>query len=197
MSFILPGIVLACGLVLITREPSSNKASFMSSSRELAMKLIARSRKGSAVVFDFDETLFDPNKIIGTMYVGSRAYWNADRRALPLYQPIVEMCDVLKFAVAKGMYVILITARPDNNITKATVLNNFKNQSMQIHELHCNPNYPRHMNFKAKLRAKISAQRPIILTIGDQWGDVNESNTYDWIKLPNKKELIMMTSLKT
>jgi len=196
MSFVLPAVALACGLILITYESTDLKPDFMASSREIAMKLIARSPKGSAVIFDFDDTLFDPQTIIETAHVGTRAYWNADRKAIPMYKPIVEMCDVLKFAVARGMYIVLITARPDNHITKLTILHNFKKQRMQIHELHCNPHYPRHMNFKAKLRQKIKLQRPIVLTIGDQWGDVNESDGYDWIKLPNSREPLMLSSLK-
>lgn len=195
MSFMFAAFTLACGLILITQESSNLKTNTLAHYRELAMKLIAESPKGSAVVFDFDDTLFDPQTIMEYSHTGTRDYWNADRKAIPMYKPITEMCDVLKFAVAKGMYIVLITARPDNYMTKQTLLHNFKKQKMQLHELHCNPNYPRHMNFKSKLRQKIHVQRPIILTIGDQWGDVNETS-YDWIKLPNSSEPLALSSLK-
>ena len=132
MSFVVPAVALACGLILITYESTDYKLNFMSSSREIAMKLIAKSPKGSAVVFDFDDTLFDPQTIIETSHVGTKAYWNADRKAIPLYKPIVEMCDVLKFAVARGMYIVLITARPDNYMTKLTILHNFKRQKLEF-----------------------------------------------------------------
>jgi predicted secreted acid phosphatase len=197
MSFVLPAIVLACGLVLVTHEARDPTPTFMSAARRAAMERISRAPKGSAVVFDFDDTLFDPHSVADTAHVGSRAYWNADRRAVPLYRPIVEMCDVLKFAVARGMYIVIITARPDNRATKQTVLHNFKKQRMQIQELPCSPHYPRHMNFKARLRQKLQLSRPIILTIGDQWGDVNEPDGYDWIKLPTKQEPLLVSSLPT
>ena len=71
---------------------------------------------------------------------------------------------------------------------------NFNHQKMKLHEYHANDAYPRLQNFKSVLRKGISVVRPIGLTVGDQWTDVNES-TYNWVKLPTQKDPVLYTSL--
>ena len=71
---------------------------------------------------------------------------------------------------------------------------NFKHNHMKLHEYHANDHYPRLQNFKSVLRKNISIVRPIGLTVGDQWTDVNESN-YNWVKLPTQKDPVLYTSL--
>jgi predicted secreted acid phosphatase len=103
------------------------------------------------------------------------------------------MCDVLKYATSAGMYITLITARPNTNTTRSIVMANFKHNNLSLHEYHANDHYPKLKNFKAILRKNISIVRPIGLTVGDAWTDVNES-TYNWVKLPTQKDPILYTS---
>lgn len=196
-SLAVPLGVFFLGLFLIVgkeRDGIETVNDHLNRARTLAMGHIKRLPKGTMIVFDFDDTLFDPHTVIGYRHAGKREFWHGERRALPLYRPLQPICDVLKFAVAQGMYVTLITARPDTISTKQIILQNFKHQHMQLHELHCNPDYPQNNNFKALLRRKIHTFRPIGLTIGDQWTDVNECD-YHYIKLPNTKEPMLHTTL--
>lgn len=196
MDLALPLGVFFAGLFLIVGKEDSlvSVPGELDRARTLCIAHISRLPKGSMVVFDFDDTLFDPGRVIGHAHSGSREFALGERKALPLYQPIRPMCDVLKYAVAAGMYVTLITARPNTHVTRQVVMANFKHQSMKLHEYHANDHYPRLHNFKAALRRRITAVRPIGLTVGDQWTDVNES-TYDWVKLPTQHDPVMYTSL--
>lgn len=195
--FALPLAVFFAGLFLIVGKEDAlvSIPGELDRARSLCIECISKLPKGSIVVFDFDDTLFDPNTVIGHAHAGSRDFALGDRKALPLYRPIKQICDVLKYAVSSGMYITLITARPNTTMTRNIVIANFKHQKMQLHEFHANDNYPKLHNFKSILRKNISIVRPIGLTIGDQWTDVNESTGYNWVKLPTQKEPIMYTSL--
>jgi hypothetical protein len=196
-SVALPLGVFFAGLFLIVGKEDSlvSLPGELDRARKLCIEHISKLPKGSMIVFDFDDTLFDPNTIIGHVHSGSREFAYGERKALPLYKPIRQICDVLKYSSAAGMYITLITARPNTNLTKNIVMANFKNQHMKLHEYHANDHYPLLNNFKAILRKNITLVRPIGLTIGDQWTDVNDSDTYNWVKLPNQKDHILYTSL--
>tara|TARA_B100000676_G_scaffold311007_1_gene379358 strand:+ start:1224 stop:1814 length:591 start_codon:yes stop_codon:yes gene_type:complete len=196
MSIALPLTIFFAGLFLIVgkEEPASSIIGQLEKARTSCIEHISKLPKGTMIVFDFDDTLFYPRKVVGYTHSGARDFAFGNRKALPLYQPIQQICDVLKYAVACGMYICLITARPDTASTKHIVLANFKHQKMQLHEFHANSNYPELNNFKAALRKNMIKFRPIGLTVGDAWTDVNESN-YAWVKLPTQKEPFMYTNL--
>jgi predicted secreted acid phosphatase len=192
---LLPAALIVAGVVLLTSDSPSVEQP-LARARRLATEILTSAPRGSAVVFDFDDTLFDPHAVIDHIHADSRDFsYGAVRKAVPLYRPIRPICDTLRFAVAHGMYVILITARPDNRLTRATVLANLRHQKLTIHELHASKDYPLHTPFKAKLRAQINQRRRIALTIGDQWGDVNAADGYHWIKLPTRREPLLLSSL--
>lgn len=195
-SIALPLGVFFAGLFLIVGKEESlvSVPGELDRARTICIEWISKLPQGSVIVFDFDDTLFDPNIVIGHVHSGARDFAHGDRKALPLYRPIVQICDVLKYAVSCGMYITLITARPNTNTSRNIVMANFKNQKMKLHEYHANENFPKLHNFKAVLRKNISLVRPVGLTIGDQWTDVNES-TYNWVKLPTSKDPILYTSL--
>ena len=192
----LPLSVFFAGLFLIVGKEESlvSLQGELDRARTLCIDCISKLPKGSVIVFDFDDTLFDPNTVIGHVHSGARDFAYGERKALPLYRPIIQLCDVLKYAVSCGMYITLITARPNTNATRNIVMANFKNQKMKLHELHANDHFPRLQNFKSVLRKNISIVRPIGLTIGDQWTDINEAN-YHWVKLPTQKDPVLYTSL--
>lgn len=197
-TFAIPLCVFFAGLFLIVgkEKPLLTISSLLDEARTIGIECIGKLPRGSVIVFDFDDTLFDPDVVIGYVHSGSREFAFGNRKALPLYKPIRQICDVLKYATAAGMYITLITARPNTSITKQIVLANFKHQKMQLHEFHANDHYPKHNNFKATLRKQIAAFRPIGLTIGDSWPDVHQSENYHWIKLPSKRENAMHTSIQ-
>lgn len=192
-TLLLPGLILFLGLFIVVgnEEPAQTLSSKVEQAQGLAMECIRTMPRGSMVIFDFDHTLFNPDIIVDHVYVTDA---HQRRRAIPIYKPIVPMCLVLQFAVSRGMYVTMITARPDTATSKRIVLENFRRNGMQLHEYHANPNYPKMNNFKAEIRSKISKIRPIALTIGDQWTDVNEA-TYHFIKLPTARDPILRASL--
>tara|TARA_B110000027_G_scaffold126292_1_gene144511 strand:+ start:722 stop:1324 length:603 start_codon:yes stop_codon:yes gene_type:complete len=196
-SLALPLGVFFAGLFLIVGKEESmvSVPGELDRARTLCIDWISKLPKGSVVVFDFDDTLFDPNTVIDHVHSGGRDFANGNRKALPLYRPIVQICDVLKYAVSAGMYITLITARPNTNVSRSIVMANFKHNHMKLHEYYANDNFPRLQNFKAVLRKNISIVRPIGLTIGDQWTDVNESTSYNWVKLPTQKDPVLYTSL--
>ncbi len=200
-SYALPLTVFFAGLFLIVaKDNGADQVLTMDDVRSLAIQHISRLPKGTMIVFDFDDTLFDPHTIIDHAYAGKREFWHGERRALPLYKPVQHMCDVLKYASAAGMYITLITARPDTVTTKQVVLYNFQKQKMQLHEYHANSEYPHGKDFKARIREKIQKFRPIGLTIGDQWGDIKVSGgrdpPYHFIKLRSSRDPLIFTSLR-
>lgn len=191
-------IVFVCIALSLLRRPSETAASAIQRARDLAMRHIGTCAPGSAVVFDFDDTLFDPHVVVDMIHAGTRPFWNGDRRALPLYRPIGPMCDVLRFAASRSMHIVVITARPDTPTTRAIILRNFRKHDLHIHEMHANPHYPEHRDFKAAVRRRIQdAGRPVVLTIGDQWPDVADARGYPWIKLPSRTSPRMITSLSS
>lgn len=196
MNLALPLGIFFAGLFLIVgkEESSFSVSGELDKARTLCIKCISKLPRGTMIVFDFDDTLFDPKTCTGFVHSGSREFALGDRKALPLYKPIVQMCDVLKYAVSCGMYITVITARPNTVMTKQIIMANFRKHKLELHEFHANEHYPRLKNFKATLRKNISAFRPIGLTIGDQWTDVNESQ-YAWVKLPTLRDPILYTSL--
>lgn len=201
-NYALPLGVFFAGLFLIvgSRGGAGEGRLTLEDVRSLAIQHISKLPKGSMIVFDFDDTLFDPRTVVDHVYGGNREFWSGDRKALPLYKPIVQICDILRYAAAAGMYITLITARKDTIATKQIILQNFKKQKMVLHEYHANNGEPSNKKkFKARLRKNIEAFRPIGLTVGDQWGDVQDtrgSTSTPFIKLPNAKEPILLTSLK-
>ena len=196
MSLAIPVGIFFAGLFLIVGKEESlvSLPGELDRARKISIDCISKLPKGSIIIFDFDDTLFDPHTVIGYVHSGSRDFALGDRKAVPIYKPITQICDVLKFATAAGMFITLITARPNTNATKNIVMANFQKQRLKLHEFHANDNFPHHQNFKSVLRKHISLVRPIGLTIGDQWTDVNESH-YDWVKLPTQRDPILYTSL--
>lgn len=195
MSFAWPLIAVAAGMVLISSTPSEpDRQSSYQKARKLALQYLRKVPKGSVVIFDFDYTLFDPGIVIDQEFTGVRRIWNGDRRAIPIYKPITEIIDILQVAASMGHYVVLITARTDSAQTRAVVNANFRRRGM-----HYNLFFGAHENstptFKAELRKKLAERYNVVLTIGDQWGDVRAPGQAAWLKLPDRHDLALYSSL--
>lgn len=188
----------------------------LSAARAFALDvLVRRSRAGDIVVFDFDDTLFDPDKVVDVTHMDVSAYANTAfgpaQQAVPLYAPIEPMMDVLRFALSQGLDVVVLTARTHDRRMLRTVSENLRRQGIRLSDVDVydarNARLPTtsciigrraglddRSSFKAQVRRRISQSWRVVLTIGDRWADVDDPGDAAWVKLPAKDDPIMQTS---
>lgn len=141
--------------------------------------------KNRTIVFDFDDTLvytrpYNPFEINVVEYTKNRE---------PIFYlpPIEQMCNVARLAKKNGYVIIIITARPPTS-EKATIAN-LNAYNIPYDLVYCDKYKGTNIKFKQQLREKLSKQCNIIMTIGDQWWDVeNPGKECIGIKLPSPKE---------
>lgn len=188
-------IAAAAGLLLVTKDRPRSRSDLLDEARTKALQTLRSAPRGSIVVFDFDETLVHPDQIVDWEYTGMRTVgWASDRMRVPIYAPIHPITDVLQIAARLGFRIVLITARYDTPQTRATVLANMRRRRLTMHEFHARPAGVG-VEFKAKIRARLARQRPVALTIGDQWFDVHEPGRAEWIKLPDHRDARLVSSM--
>ena len=138
-----------------------------------------------AIVFDFDDTLFytrpyKPFELTVVKYT---------KKNEPIFYlpPIEQMCNVLKLAKANGYIIIIITARPP--ISEKATIANMNAYNIPFDLVYCDKYKGSNIKFKQQLRKKLSKQCNIVMTIGDQWWDVEEpGKNCLGIKLPSPKD---------
>jgi len=141
--------------------------------------------KNRTLVFDFDDTLvytrpYNPFEINVVEYTKNRE---------PIFYlpPIEQMCNVVRLAKKNGYVIIIITARPPTS-EKATIAN-LNAYNIPYDLVYCDKYKGTNIKFKQQLREKLSKQCNIIMTIGDQWWDVeNPGKECIGIKLPSPKD---------
>ena len=141
--------------------------------------------KNRTIVFDFDDTLvytrpYKPFEINVVEYTKNRE---------PIFYlpPIEQMCNVARLAKKNGYVIIIITARPPTS-EKATIAN-LNAYNIPYDLVYCDKYKGTNIKFKQQLREKLSKQCKIIMTIGDQWWDVeNPGKDCIGIKLPTPKD---------
>lgn len=141
--------------------------------------------KNRTIVFDFDDTLvytrpYNPFEINVVEYTKNRE---------PIFYlpPIEQMCNVARLAKKNGYVIIIITARPPTS-EKATIAN-LNAYNIPYDLVYCDKYKGTNIKFKQQLREKLSKQCNIVMTIGDQWWDVeNPGKECIGIKLPSPKE---------
>ncbi len=141
--------------------------------------------KNRTIVFDFDDTLvytrpYKPFEINVVEYTKNRE---------PIFYlpPIEQMCNVARLAKKNGYVIIIITARPPSS-EKATIAN-LNAYNIPYDLVYCDKYKGTNIKFKQQLREKLSKQCKIIMTIGDQWWDVeNPGKGCIGIKLPTPKD---------
>lgn len=177
--------LLVGGMVLIMKEPDNLEAKFLHDARHFGMQVIADSRPGDIVVFDFDSTLVNPHIIQDYEHTGTQDMWAGSRRSIPIYAPIREMIDLCKYANSRNMHVVVITARPDTITMRSCIKANLEKHGVRIHELYgFSKNSGESLtNFKSLIRKRLSMYRQIVLTVGDRWPDVSDPGGAHWIKL--------------
>ncbi len=141
--------------------------------------------KNRTIVFDFDDTLvytrpYKPFEINVVEYTKNRE---------PIFYlpPIEQMCNVARLAKKNGYVIIIITARPPSS-EKATIAN-LNAYNIPYDLLYCDKYKGTNIKFKQQLREKLSKQCKLIMTIGDQWWDVeNPGKDCIGIKLPTPRD---------
>lgn len=208
-------LLLAYVFLFAPRRPlEQSVAGKLSDARSYALDVIVRgSRAGDVVVFDFDDTLFDPDKVVDVTHMDVSSCAHSDtfgsaQQAVPIYAPIEPMMDVLRFALSQKLDVVILTARTHDRRMLRVVSENLRRQGVSFsdRDLYTDAQTPTSFivgrraavddrpTFKAHFRKRLSLSRRIILTIGDRWTDVDEPGGAAWIKLPAKDDHIMVTS---
>lgn len=138
--------------------------------------------KKYTVIFDIDDTLvytdhqnlfpnrkFPDNLIPGYM----------------IFPGIQQMVEIIHLCKKLGFKVIIITARPYQS--ESSSKKNLEILNISYDEMYHNKNYP-DINFKIGLKQKLSKTNNIILSVGDQWPDLQGLEGSLCIKLPSYQD---------
>lgn len=134
------------------------------------------------VIFDIDDTLvytdhanLFPNKKFPNHWIPGYMVFPA----IPQMVRIIQLCKKL------GFKVIIITARPYES--ESSSKKNLEILDVKYDEMYHNKNYP-DINFKIALKKKLSTKNNIILSVGDQWPDLQGLSGCLCIKLPSYQD---------
>ncbi len=125
-------------------------------------------KHGDAIMFDIDDTLLKIPK----------------NKNNPLV-PIKNIITLLNFCKSKGYRIILITARPDNNIcpgNREGTINDLKKNGIYYDELHLDCTKTNKM-YKSDLKGNLTSN--IVMSIGDQEEDIDGPHSGFRILLPS------------
>jgi len=162
-------ILLAALLLVLKKDKMVQQPDKYEEAYRLGIRAL-RNHESGIVVFDFDDCLINTDKIL--LQSGQHG---------PLHEPIWPIVRLAQFAHAKGLHVMVLTARTDSERARKTVLEHVQRMNLKIDDLRLRLDHepPR---FKIKVRQRLEN---VLLTIGDQWPDVDEA-TSAWIKLPSR-----------
>ena len=131
------------------------------------------------VIFDIDDTLVYTNPInIHT----ENDYKVRNTENLMIFKGIKQIIDVAKLCKELGFYIIIITARPYES--EMSSIRNLEYLGIKYDELYHNKNYP-DLTFKVKLKQQLAKKHNIILSVGDNWYDIQNLKNCLCIKLPD------------
>lgn len=138
--------------------------------------------KKYTVIFDIDDTLVytDHPKIF--------PYKKFPNNWIPgymLFPPIPQMVKIIQLCNKLGFKIIIITARPYES--ESSSKKNLEILDIKYDEMYHNYNYP-DLNFKIDLKKKLSNKNNIILSVGDQWPDIQGLSKCLCIKLPSHQD---------
>ncbi len=131
--------------------------------------------KKYTVIFDIDDTL------VYTDYFKLLPYKKSPNNYM-LFPPIPQMVQIIKLCKLLGFKIIIITARP--TASEKHSIKNLQLLNIEYDEIYHNKNYP-DLNFKIQLKQKLSLTNNIILSVGDQWPDIQGIYGNLCIKLPS------------
>jgi predicted secreted acid phosphatase len=134
------------------------------------------------VIFDIDDTLVFTDHL--NIFPNKR-FPNNWIRGYMLFPEIPQIVNIIKLCKQLGFKIIIITARPYES--ESSSKKNLELLGIQYDEIYHNKNYP-DLNFKIQLKQKLSKTNNIILSVGDQWPDIQGLNNCLGIKLPSLED---------
>jgi predicted secreted acid phosphatase len=138
--------------------------------------------KRNTVIFDIDDTLVFTDHL--NIFPNKR-FPNNWIRGYMLFPEIPQIVNIIKLCKQLGFKIIIITARPYES--ESSSKKNLELLGIQYDEIYHNKNYP-DLNFKIQLKQKLSKTNNIILSVGDQWPDIQGLNNCLGIKLPSLED---------
>lgn len=131
------------------------------------------------VIFDIDDTLvFTDNQKI----FPNAKFPNNWIPGYMLFPEIPQMVEIIKLCKKLGFKVIILTARPYES--ERSSRKNMEILNIKYDEMYHNKNYP-DISFKIQFKQKLSKNNNIILSVGDQWPDIQGLDRCLCIKLPS------------
>lgn len=134
------------------------------------------------VIFDIDDTLVytDHNNVFP-----NKKFPNDIIPGYMIFPAIPQMVKIIKLCKKLGFKIIIITARPYES--ESSSKKNLEILGIEYDEMYHNKNYP-DLNFKIALKRKLSTKNNIILSVGDQWPDLQGLSGCLCIKLPSHQD---------
>jgi hypothetical protein len=122
-----------------------------------------------AIMFDIDDTLLNVNKN---------------------FKQIDPIVNLLKYSKKLGFLVIIITAREKTETNLNFTIQQLYNNGIFYHRLYLRPVGENPYTFKTNLKKMILQEYniPFILSVGDQWFDVDNIYSGYSLKLPNETD---------
>ena len=138
----------------------------------LQNKLSLSNNTKKAVMFDTDDTLIK--------YSG---------------EPISEIIHLLNYSKFLGYLVIIITARSDKYYYET--INELSKHNITYDKIYLKKDTENFYDFKSNIKESLfkTMNIQIILSVGDNWIDVNGDYSGDFIKLPNKTDSKLYSSV--
>jgi predicted secreted acid phosphatase len=138
--------------------------------------------KKYTVIFDIDDTLVYTDHANIFPY---KKFPNNWINGYMIFPPIPQIIKIIKLCYKLGFKIIIITARPYES--ESSSKKNLEIFNIKYHEMYHNHNYP-DLNFKIDLKKKLSKKNSIILSVGDQWPDIQGLSGCLCIKLPSSQD---------
>ena len=135
--------------------------------------------KKCTVIFDIDDTLVYTNPV---NIHNEEDYKVPNTENLMIFKGIKQIIDVAKLCKKLGYYIIIITARP--YASEISSIKNLEYLGIKYDELYHNQYYP-DLTFKVKLKKTLAKKHNIILSVGDNWYDIQNLKNCLCIKLPD------------
>ena len=135
--------------------------------------------KKYTVIFDIDDTLVYTDH--NNLSTDKRFPYNFIPGYM-IFPPISQMVKIIKLCEKLKFKIIIITARP--YASEKSSKKNLEILNINYDEMYHNKNYP-DINFKINLKRELSTTNNIILSVGDQWPDIQGLTDCLCIKLPS------------
>lgn len=136
-------------------------------------------KKQYTVIFDIDDTLVYTDS--ANLYPEKKFPMNLIPGYM-LFPAINQIASICNLCYSLNFKIIIITARPYSS--EESSKKNLELIGVKYHEMYHNKNYP-DINFKINLKKELAKTNDIVLSIGDQWPDIQGLDSCLCIKLPS------------